>query len=330
MQDFKAKLVDVKMQDGSSAGVLVFDMMQVLMNMLEDGHLVNKDTIAVGYDIWTGKAEPSNQYSEIHTGDLWEPARARFIGDDTEKFPMPLTVFYDKTQTCSKGTLSVAPFMVTFTFLNRTTRRKTYATFPIGLVPNLKLGKSSDNKELSTQDTLSQESVLDEHNCLYAILEGMIENAKNEGEYRMVFGKKKKCVVWIHFIIGDIEGNNRLAGAYACNTSAVQKPYRCCKCRDLDNTDIQCEWVTTEEVSMYKAGVKEFTSKSKRIQHMQVISRHPVRLVFERGVPISDMVHGINFICPPKLLHTIGVGVCPYVINHVHTKMKTVKEDKTI
>jgi hypothetical protein len=51
MQDFKAKLVDVKMQDGSTAGVLVFDIMQVLMNMLEDGHLVNKDTIAEGYDI---------------------------------------------------------------------------------------------------------------------------------------------------------------------------------------------------------------------------------------------------------------------------------------
>ena len=226
------------------------------------------------YDIWTGKGEPSNQFSEIHTGDLWEPARARFIGDDTEKFPMPLTVFCDKTQTCSKGTLSVAPFMVTFTFLNLSTRRKAHATFPIGLVPNIKLGKSSNNKELTTQDRLSQESVLDEHNYLYAILEGMIENAKHEGKYQMVFGKKKKCVVWIHFIIGDIEGNNKLAGAFACNTSAVQRQCRYCTCRDLVKTNIQCEWVTVEEVSMYKAGVNEIRYKTARINHMKPISRH--------------------------------------------------------
>ena len=67
MQGFKAKMVDVHLSDGTTTAVVVFDMMEILISLIEDSKLVNKQTLAEGYDFWTGKALPSDVYDEIHT-----------------------------------------------------------------------------------------------------------------------------------------------------------------------------------------------------------------------------------------------------------------------
>ena len=208
MQKFRAKMVEVKMCDGSTTGVAVFDYMEVLMNMLDDPRIVNPQTVAKGYNIWNGKCQSSNEYGEIHTGEMWHLARDHYIGEDDSKFPMPLVAFYDKTHTDGKGVLALSPFVVTFAFLDLRTRRKTHTSYVLGIVPNLSYGKSS-----KAQRGKSKQSLIDEHNCLHAILEGLIQNKKNGGDIRIVFGKEKKCVVWIHVIIVDIDGNNRLCAA---------------------------------------------------------------------------------------------------------------------
>jgi len=36
--------------------------------------------------------------------------------------------------------------------------------------------------------------------------------------------------VWIHFFVGDTEGNNKLVGQYPGNREGVKQPYRGCNC----------------------------------------------------------------------------------------------------
>jgi hypothetical protein len=47
---------------------------------------------------------------------------------------------------------------------------------------------------------------------------------------------------------------------------------------------------------------------------MKQISRHGIDTVWEKGVSLSDMIHGINMITPPEMLHTVGVGITVYII----------------
>ncbi len=47
---------------------------------------------------------------------------------------------------------------------------------------------------------------------------------------------------------------------------------------------------------------------------MKQISRHGIDTVWEKGVPLADMIHGINLITPPEMLHTVGVGIAVYII----------------
>ena len=98
-------MVGIMGNNGTTIGVVVFDTMEVIMNMLEDERLVCHATIADGYNIWTGKATESDCFEEFHTGDLWEPTREEYIGEDDSKFPVPLVGFYDKTHTDEKGVL---------------------------------------------------------------------------------------------------------------------------------------------------------------------------------------------------------------------------------
>jgi hypothetical protein len=58
---------------------------------------MRKKKIASNYDIFTGKKkQTSSTLDEIHTGSLWEMARLKYCGDDSDAFPLALICFYDK------------------------------------------------------------------------------------------------------------------------------------------------------------------------------------------------------------------------------------------
>ena len=101
--------------------------------------------------------------------------------------------------------------MISFTFLNIETWKKSYASFPIGLVPNLSHGKGS-RTNFNPSDTANQLQL--ECYCLSVILEDIIDIHTRGGVKSRIFEKEKKLILWFHLIIGDIQGYNNLAVAY--------------------------------------------------------------------------------------------------------------------
>jgi hypothetical protein len=211
MSNFKAKLVGLTRRGGTSIGVVVFDTMEVLMSMMEDERIVCPSNIAKGYNFWDGTTTESNVYREIHTGDLWNPTRPAYVGNDPDKLPVPLIGFYEKTHTDNKGILATSPFLITFCFLNLLMRKRSYASFLLGLVPNLNHGRGS-RKNSCPNETFDH--LQDEHDCLHAILQDIVDIHSKGGERKPIFGKEKNLIIWFHLIIGDIQGNNNLAAAH--------------------------------------------------------------------------------------------------------------------
>ena len=232
MKGVKSKLASVRMQNGSSsAGVVLFDFVGIINHMFQDSRIFCKENIAAGYCIWSGKAEDCGVYGEIHTGTKWKEAVEHYIGDDPNRFPLSLISFIDETHTDLKeGNLTVSPVMIQISWLNFETRKKTYSMFPIGFIPNLSFGKSKKDKN-------TVNGLKDEHNCLFAIFESLIDISKSEsrGFNMTVLGRSVTAVPWIHFIIGDIKGNNRLFAAFNNNQGLTKRPHRMCKCDDLSS-----------------------------------------------------------------------------------------------
>ena len=49
---------------------------------------------------------------------------------------------------------------------------------------------------------------------------------RNGGFKATVMGREVNVKVWIHFFVGDIEGNNKWLGHYPGNRKQISQPYR--------------------------------------------------------------------------------------------------------
>ena len=78
-------------------------------------------------------------------------------------------------------------------------------------------------------------------------------NLDNGFDY-IVKDQSVRVKVWIHFIIGYTEGNNKMLGQYPGNKEGVQRPYRDCHCtyNDLSNTNPKCKYRTLDEFNLPK------------------------------------------------------------------------------
>ncbi len=87
-QSLRPTNVSVKLHNGTHVTVPVFDIKSMIINLLNDQTLMNKQNLAEGYNIFTGDIDnyhPFNTtFGEVHTGDAWLPARNRFCRS-TEK-----------------------------------------------------------------------------------------------------------------------------------------------------------------------------------------------------------------------------------------------------
>jgi len=149
--------------------------------------------------------------------------------------------------------LSLTPVIFTLTLFNRVSRNNPKFWRPLGYIPNLGYGKNKADK------TETKNKIQDEHkSCLACILESIRNIHRSGGFNATVLGKAVQIKVWIHFFIGDIEGNNKWVGHFPGNTREVKRPYRDCRCRcsfgfgDLSNPNPTCVLSTLEEMEIAK------------------------------------------------------------------------------
>jgi len=78
--------------------------------------------------------------------------------------------------------------------------------------------------------------------------------SEDNGFSLVVLGKEVHVKVWIHFFIGDTEGNNKWLGQYPGNKEGVQRPYRDCKCtwQMLSHINPNCEYLTLKDECISK------------------------------------------------------------------------------
>ena len=102
------------------------------------------------------------------------------------------------------------------TFFNRVARNNPRFWRPFTYVPNLSYRKGTANQ------TPTKDKIQDEHTCISFAFKSLRKISEDNGFSLVVLGKKVHVKVWIHFFIGDIEGNNKWLGQYPGNKEGVQ------------------------------------------------------------------------------------------------------------
>jgi hypothetical protein len=222
--------------------------------------------------------------------------------------PVGLIVFGDKSHTNLHGTLALTPIIFTLTLFNRTSRNNTRFWRPIGYIPNLSYGKGGADRR-KTSDKLQ-----DEHTCLSCIFESLRKITREGGFDLVVLGQNVHVKVWIHYFIGDTEGNNKWLGQYSGNREGVQQPYQDCKCTfdNLNHTNPICIYLTLEDIKETKR--RKRNNNDGGVQYFKSVSMYDIKNAFlERFIPLSDNPHGPFRMMPPELLHTSGSGLIMYM-----------------
>ena len=63
-------MIGVPRKDGNSIGFVLFNTIDVVMNVIEDGRIVCKINTAKGYNFWNGNMTETGICGEYLTGDL--------------------------------------------------------------------------------------------------------------------------------------------------------------------------------------------------------------------------------------------------------------------
>ena len=225
--NLKATDVEVPLHHGGTTTVPVFDLEAQILSLLMDDELMKPENLAPGYDVCTGKVtEEPTEYSEVHTGLAWEPARKHYCGEVSSNMPIALIVFGDSTHYGKTGTLKTMPLIFTLSCFNQEARKKVEFWRPMAYLPNLSYGLVDNNT-----DYTPEKKVQDEHNCLQAAL-GPLRRIHESGGIAFKFrGKAVIGKVWIHFFIGDTDGFNVWAGI---RKNSTEMGYRDCCCHSND------------------------------------------------------------------------------------------------
>ena len=263
-QNMKPTHTTVKLANGSLVTVSTFDVEFMIRSMLADEELMHPDNIAEGYDLHTGHVDPNcpanEKYGEIHTGDAWEPAMFHYCGADGKYMPIALVVFGDKTHTDLHGSLSVTPLIFTLSCFNKKARNNPNFWRPLAYIPNLSHGKGKSDK------TESAVKVQDEHRCLALAFKSIEDlHKRNTGIRQIVMGKLVTGVVWIHFFIGDTQGNNTWLGHYN-GSGKLKLPYRDCLCRFImmSAPNPKCTYVTLDDMRNAKRKREEAPNEKEK------------------------------------------------------------------
>lgn len=100
------KDVPVNFASGVVATTTVYLVEEMILDILLGKELMKVKSLADGYNYLTGMAtKPRTNYSEVHTGDAWEPACHYFCGDKPRHFSIAMLVFADNSHYDQKGVL---------------------------------------------------------------------------------------------------------------------------------------------------------------------------------------------------------------------------------
>jgi len=157
--------------------------------------------------------------------------------------PIELIIFGDKSHTDLHGALALTLIIFTLSLFNRTSRNNYKFWRPLAYIPNLGYGKNKADK------TPTKDKVQNEHECLSVAFKSIQQIHREGGFLASVLGREVKIKIWVHFFIGDTEGNNKWLGHYpgACQ---VHRPYRDCQCdfNNMSNPNPMCVYTTLSDM----------------------------------------------------------------------------------
>ena len=231
--------------------ITVFDFKTQLMSLLDDktlfGDINNLDVNPE--DPFGLYNAPHQVLSTVNSGMRYRNAYQHMITNPEEETLIPIIFGCDETKVSNQGRAKSWPLMFTTSILNQETRNKSTAWRPLGYIPDLNLHVSA-----------AQEKKFDKHlkytrlhQTIKTILKSFVNFQKEEHKQPVYlsygpFTKKVIMKTPSFFIIGDIQGGDKMSCSAVYYSNKMDKICQKCNVRGKDAGDpnIECEKIEME------------------------------------------------------------------------------------
>ncbi len=179
--------------------------------------------------------------------------------------------------------LALTPIIFTLTLFDRTSRNNATFWRPLAYIPNLDYGKNKADK------TATKDKVQNEHKCLSVAFESIRRIHRNGGFRASVLGMEVNIKIWVHYFIGDIEGNNKWLGHYPGTKGQVCWPYQDCQCdfNAMSNPNPTCVYTTLSD--MCDAKRLKRIDEDQGLLKLKEMSQYDIKnALTKKYMPLSD------------------------------------------
>ncbi len=147
-----------------------------------------------------------------------------------------------------------------------------------------------------------------------------------------VMGRPVVGKVWIHYCVGDSQGNNCWLGRFN-GSGNLNHPYQDCNCQlwNMDKPTANCQYITQQDYFAQKIQIEACTNESAKRDVCKEFSKHNIANAFmHEDLPLSNQLHGIYCMTPPERLHTMSEGLTKYMIDFLCNNIGDVGHGKKL
>ena len=231
--------------DNHPIPVVTFNFTAQLLSLFQDKTLNQMENLVVNAtDPFRRYTPPTGRLGEINSGEHYAIAYENMVLDPAKDFLCPIIMYIDETTVSMQSQISCHPVMFTSTLFNRHTRNKSSSWRVLGYIPNTSYYYSniiSRKKFKGCQKSFRYNQLLD------AILESFV-SAQQPGALDNVllplgpFEKLVNLKVPLFFIIGDIQGGDKIAGRFNSHSIKAKRISRTCNAgpEHYGNLSVDC------------------------------------------------------------------------------------------
>ena len=306
MNDMKPKLNQLVLCNNQQIQVSVFDFEQMCFSLLTDDKLMVDENFTFQNDDPRDYKRPDSKdtLTCIEDGELFQSTAAK-ICTDKDDFCLGIKLFIDATHTDVHSNWMLDPVMFTFTFFNNEVTKQASAWRPLGFITDFGQGRLKDNREVITRDKTQ-----DFHLQLETIFDSLIQTQKKNGflwelKYKgKIFTVNMKPVIIL--IVGDTQGNHKLAGMYGSFSNTHRLNHSCnCPRSHTDDPNYKCEFVLQSDLHrLFRENQEE---------QLNSMSQHMIDNAFNKVV-VANHIAGINAMMPSEILHQFFLGLMEYAL----------------
>ena len=311
LQDLVPKQHLINLKTSGMTNVSLFDFEQVCFSLLSQPSLMQDDNMSFPNDHPCSYIrQDRNTLSCIEDGDMYQSTAASVCRHNND-FCLGIKLFIDATHTDVHSNWMLDPVMMTFTFFKNKVTRSKDAWRTLGFITHTNQKSKNQNTRVSSPDKIQ-----DYHTQLELIL-ASIKKCQDKGGFRWCLRFENKLyhvrmIPVVMLIIGDAQGNHKLAGMYGKFFKTSRVNHSCsCKWVDTDNPKIQCSFVKQSTIRMLcTEGLGD---------ELRSISQHNITNAFD-SICVGTHEAGINAMMPAEILHQLFLGVFQYVIEDFFSK----------